>query len=355
MLRFSFTARRSRALKLEVRREQARMLDPRSGFSEIFSEIEIRSDPLTGARTIINVSRTARPKQGLKAADAGAQQNQNCPFCPANIEGGTPKFPADLIPEGRVRFGKAVLFPNLFPLSELHGVCAFTPVHRLDIVELRAEELFDGMGCCQKFFGIGEKLGYPWHYLGWNHLPPAGASILHPHFQTISSKEPIKGPEVSARASADHFKRQGSSFWGELVDQERNSPRFIGDTEGFVWLAPWAPTGAYEIEAISLNKSSLLDLDEGELHGLADGLSKSLSSLWSLGITSVNMGVMSLPGPEADSYGAAGDEFYRVNLRIMGRPGGGLSDRALLELYGGEVAVSTLPEEYAKAFRSAFG
>jgi hypothetical protein len=38
----------------------------------------------------------------------------------------------------------------------------------------------------------------------------------------------------------------------------------------------------------------------------------------------------------------------------MARPGAGMSDRALLELYGGEVGLSTLPEDYAGAIRAQF-
>jgi galactose-1-phosphate uridylyltransferase len=59
------------------------------------------------------------------------------------------------------------------------------------------------------------------------------------------------------------------------------------------------------------------------------------------------MGLYSMPRDE-------GEGSFRVQVRIMGRPSGAISDRALLELYGGEVGVTTLPEEYAKSMKERF-
>jgi galactose-1-phosphate uridylyltransferase len=332
-------------LKLEKLRERARILDPRAGLSEIASEIEVRVDPLTGARTRINVSRTMRPKQVLKSIEAGSMQN--CPFCPENILRETPEFPHDMVQEGRIRYGGALLFPNLFPLAGLHGVCVFSPPHELDIGRIRDQEINDGISCCKKFFAIGEGMGQPHHYLGWNHLPPAGASILHPHFQAILSKNPLMGVVASMDASKKYSQREGRIFWDDLIVAEKNSPRYIGESAGFVWLAPWAPTGAYEVMGISSGKASLLHLDENEIRGLSEGLVKVLKGFSNLGVASVNMGILSAPGAEEEGY-------YRVNLKITSRPSGGISDRALLELYGGEVAVTTLPEDYSSSLRTQF-
>jgi len=331
-------------LKLKRLREQARVLDPRNGFAQALSEVEVRIDPLTGARARINISRTSRPKQALKRAEEGAPQK--CPFCPENIERETPKFPPDLVPEGRIRSGGATIFPNLFPLSGVHAICAFTPAHKLDIDSFTTEELLDGLACCRKLFEAGEMWGLRSHFLGWNHLPPAGASLLHPHFQALVTEKALLGPASLFETSETYARREGMCYWSELTEVEMGSARFIGETPGFTWLAPWAPMGAYEVNGIC-RKSSLLTLNAEEMRGLASGITKVLAGLWSLGVTSVNMGLYSMPRDE-------GEGSFRVQVRIMGRPSGAISDRALLELYGGEVGVTTLPEEYAKSMKERF-
>lgn len=331
-------------MKLERLRDRARVLDPRNGFAESPSEVEVRIDPLTSARARINISRSSRPKQALKRAEEGPPQK--CPFCPENIEKETPKFPQDLVAEGRIKSGGATLFPNLFPLSGVHAICAFTPAHRLDIDSFKPEEILDGLICCRSLFEVGEARELRNHFLGWNHLPPAGASILHPHFQALITEKPLLGPSSLFEASEIYARREGRCYWSEIVDVELGSARFIGETPGFTWLAPWAPMGSFEVIGIG-KKSSMLVLDPGEMRGLALGITKVLGGLWNLGVTSINMGLYSMP--RGDGKGS-----FRTQVRIMARPSGTISDRALLELYGGEVGVTTLPEEYAKSMRERF-
>jgi galactose-1-phosphate uridylyltransferase len=331
-------------LRLDRHREEAKILDPRSGFSETISQIEVRIDPLTGARSRINISRTARPKQSLAKVETGSVTK--CLFCPESVETVTPKFPPSFLPEGRYRFGGATLFPNLFPLAGDHGICVFTPEHKLEIGKIKAEEVLDGLKCSLMFFSRSAEMGLPQHFLGWNHLPPAGASILHPHFQLVCSKEPLTGQKVLQEASRGYFRREGKDFWSQLTQAERSSPRFIGETHGFTWIAPWAPFGAFEVLGVS-RRASVMEMEPEELRGMAEGIAKVLRGYAGLGVASVNMGVFSLPA------GEGGDPF-RANVRIMSRPGTGMSDRALLELYGGEVGLSTLPEDYAGVLKEQF-
>ena len=39
---------------------------------------------------------------------------EGCPFCPEKAEKSTPRFPAELVPEGMTRVGEARTFPSLF-------------------------------------------------------------------------------------------------------------------------------------------------------------------------------------------------------------------------------------------------
>lgn len=346
MPRYTSTERRREELRLERFTESARILDPRSGFSESRQEVEVRVDPLTGAVCRINLARTSRPKQSLRRGEEVVPAK--CPFCPENLDSNTPKFPPDLVPEGRLRSGGAVLFPNLFPLSDLHGVCVFTPEHKLDLDKFLKREIHDGITCCIKFFEVCNRKGAPFHFLGWNHLSSSGASLLHPHFQIMASEKPLHGPKKCYDDSERYWRREGRSFWLDLISSERGSPRYIGETDGFLWFAPWAPTGAFEVLGVSGEaKVSLLQLEGQELEGLSEGIVKILGGLWNLGATSVTMAVTQMPaGKDAN--------WFSMNVRLMVRPSGNISDRAFLELYGGEVGLTTLPEDYAKTLRDKF-
>lgn len=333
--------------------EHARVLDPRSGFSERSYEVEVRVDPLTGSICRINKSRAMRPKQQapVQQAQRCEAPPSRCPFCPENIEKETPQFPADLVPGGRIRCGGAVLFPNLFPLAGLHGVCVFTPQHKLDLRSLLARELADGINCCKSFFEVGQSHGSPHHLLGWNFSSSAGASLLHPHFQVIASSREIEAVRLYAEASERYLRETGENYWAALAS-DSSSPRYIGRSGRFAWVAPWAPVGSLEVMGIydgngtGTGKTSLLELTEAEVDSLAEGIVKVIGVLSGQGVNAVNMGVFSVPDGDAESFS--------LSVRITARSGSNISDRAFLEIYGGEIGLTSLPEEYSKDFRAAF-
>lgn len=271
-----------------------------------------------------------------------------CPFCPENLEHSTPAFPPKLSAERRIRYGGAVLFPNLFPLSEMHAVCVFTPAHKVNLNEFTAKEIFDGIKCSIEFIRRCRTLGVENHLIGWNHLSQAGASMLHPHFQVIASREAISSILKLIELSRSFCASRKTSYWEELAREEMGSPRMIGRTEGFDWLAPWSPMGSYEVMGVcSSPKSSITELGDAEVMGLAEGVVKVIGGYWAAGASSLNMAVFS-----SACEGAGG--YFRVHARLMARPRGQISDKAFLELYGGEVGISVPPETYAGWIREMF-
>ncbi|MDD1776469.1 MAG: hypothetical protein LUP94_03840 [Candidatus Methanomethylicus sp.] len=147
------------------REEISKFLDPTKAFSEGVAFIE-EFDPLTGAVCRINATRAARPKQQLgKTVETPVAK---CSFCQPYIDTSTPKFPKDFCLDGRIKHGGAILFPNLFPLTDLHGVCVFTPQHKLDLNLFDAGEISDGLFASIEFLKAGREAGAPHHLLGWN-------------------------------------------------------------------------------------------------------------------------------------------------------------------------------------------
>ncbi|MDH7556052.1 MAG: hypothetical protein ACQXXL_03560 [Candidatus Methanosuratincola sp.] len=309
-------------------------------------EIEVRTDPLTGAVARINRARQGRPRQ--QEATPVPEAMKGCPFCRENIESSTPTFTPDFCQSGRIRAGRAVVFPNMYPLSPLHGVVVFTPEHKLEINGYGPEELADGIMASAAFARAASERGYPFHFLGWNHLSQAGASILHPHFQVIAGKSPVSSLRECIASCRSYREREGRCFWDDLLESEVGSQRYVGKTRGFSWIAPWAPTGTCEvIGVLEGEEPSLLELETECVLGLADGISRILRGYWELGIRSVTMGIFSLPPGH-------GEGTFRLHARIMGRSRRMGCDRAFLELYGWEVGLTEFPEEYAASLRGFF-
>jgi len=78
--------------------------------------IEYRLDPLTGGQTRINPARARRLRQAESDVEWEGiieRSRKACVFCPEQIEQKTPIFPKTICPEGRIRRGETVVFPNL--------------------------------------------------------------------------------------------------------------------------------------------------------------------------------------------------------------------------------------------------
>ncbi|MDH5806401.1 MAG: hypothetical protein QXW62_06290 [Candidatus Methanomethylicaceae archaeon] len=309
-------------------------LNPRKEFKKDKNEIEVRFDNLTGIVSRINKMRLYRPKQKIEKIE---YRPDYCPFCPNNIEKDTPKFPEEYVKEGRIKCGNAIVFPNLYPLAGLHGVCVFTPYHK--ITEINEKEILDGLEASLEFFSLGKRIGLPYHFLGWNHLSSAGASIVHPHFQLICSKKGLNYERILFKASKKYWKRKKRSYWNDLL---KYSNRYIGETEGMFWIAPWAPMGNFEV--IGINTKGYSSINREVLKGIVDGIVRILKSYWEMGINSINMGIFSYP-EQCD--------WFSFHVRIMARldmP----NDRGFLEIYCGEIGISTPPEVYAEHIRKFF-
>lgn len=236
----------------------------------------------------------------------------------------------------------------MYPLSSLHVVVVFTPEHRLEIQTFTKEEIAEGILASASFIRLASERGRPFHFLGWNHLSQAGASILHPHFQAIAGESPVSSIRECLASSMAYRVREGRCFWEEFLEAEVNSPRYVGRTNGFSWIAPWAPMGACEVIGVSDGQfSSILELETDQVFGLADGISRVLKGYWSMGLRAVTMGVYSLPP-------RSGEGAFRLHVRIMARSRRIGCDRAFLELYGWEVGLTDFPEEYAAAIRGFF-
>jgi galactose-1-phosphate uridylyltransferase len=327
--------------------------NPLKDFLEDVHTIEFRWDPLLGTISIINRNLTGKAQVLFGETDhdlieqVAEESRANCFMCPEKVTQYTPKYAANFIHSGRITKGDATLFPNLFPLSEFHAVCALTKDHYLELKNFSQDFLIDGLQACLEFIRQAtNKADSTMNYatINCNYLFPAGASVVHPHIQVLGGDIPYTFLDRLLKESYNYFQKYSSNYWKDLVIKEKEmNERYIGRTGTVEWITSFSPIGTNEIQGIVLNKSNFLELTDNDIISLVDGLSKILHYYGEEGWSTFNFTLYSGPLTEV--------EWFSCNLRIVSRPNVYKNYRAddyfLQKLLGTEILV-TSPELLAK-------
>jgi len=328
---------------VELRREllTAELLDPRSGFDRVRVPLEIRRDPLTGQSCRLLPEGSLPPPEQYDLEALAAQTRPACPFCAERIESETPRFPPEVWPEGRIRRGEAVLFPNLVAYSKWSSVSIYSPErHLLRLGELRPALIADNLASQAAFARavLRHDPSSRWVSVNANQLPPSGSSVFHPHLQ--GSAGPV--PTTVQRLLSELGPRRLRAY----VELEReDGVRVIGSTGGVEWLAAFAPVGPAELRAFVAGASSPEDLDDETVVGLADGLSRALRLYASLGFQSFNVALLGVPGADMLVLRLVGRAYFGPLLR---------SDTMWSERLHWETATDFAPELVARRGRELF-
>ena len=326
------------AAEVEFRRERysAELLDPRRSFERVRLPLEIRWDPLTGQSSRLLPEGSLQPPARLDEARLADQSRTDCPFCAPRVESATPRFPPEVVPEGRIRRGEALLFPNLNAYAQWSSVSIYSPDrHALGLDELDAALLADNLAAQVAFAGavLGHDPASAWISVNANHLPPSGSSIFHPHLQGAASPVPTTEQHRLAEVAPERFR--------DYLEAERGGERHLGSTGAADWLASFAPTGPAELRAFVPGCSCPSELDDELVRELGRGLSLGLGLYAELGFQSFNLAVYGAP---------AGTRGYPLNLRLVGRAYYGplhRSDAMWSERLHAESATDIAPEQVA--------
>jgi len=338
---------------------EARFLSPLLEFSEDVHLIEHRQDPLTGTMCLIGHNLTDKATMFFGATDKElihkvAQKSQaTCFMCPERVGSMTPMYSPDLLPEGRIKIGEATLFPNLFPLSEYHAVCALTHTHYLNLTDFSPKILADGIQACLEFIRSVNSLKKSFKYvtINCNYLFPAGASAVHPHMQVVGGDVPYTFLAQMYDGSQRYFEQFHSSYWNDLITTEKElGERYIGHTGDVEWISSFAPLGVNEIQGILCKKHNFLDLSQSDVFALGEGLSKILAFYAKNGYSTFNLAAYSGPLD-------APSEWFWSSVRIISRVNVYENYRAseyfLQKLLGDEVLI-TSPETLALQLKRKF-
>ena len=289
----------------------------------------------------------ARGEQNLEELIEASRVD--CSFCPENIEHATPKFLPEISKEGRIKVGESTVFPNLFPFAKYHAMTAVSEEHFLRIEDFTKDQIEDAINASIEFFKRIEAHGAKYFSLNWNHLPPSGASIIHPHLQLIGDEVPTHMTGTYLEASKKYHEENGQNYWPHMIkEEEKAGERFIGRTGRAAWISSFAPLGNNEITMVFEGASSILELAEEDVSDISDGLLRIFNGYSDMGKTSFNFSMYS---------GLRDMNDFFLNGKIITRPNAQkyfTADGGFMEALHKERIVETLPESLAAEFRRQF-
>jgi UDPglucose--hexose-1-phosphate uridylyltransferase len=326
---------------------------------------ELRTDPLTGLKTIVAAERAGRPNAGLQADPLPALEVEKDPFAeghedrtPPEVyairpDGGEPDTPGWLVrvvpnlypavsPDGEDPPPHAN--PDLFhavAATGQHEVIVNSPKPVLSLSELEPGEVETAMGAWRDRMRHHAELGASYVHLLVNERREAGASLPHTHAQLYA----LRFTPAAIAREREHFaayatRTMGGNLMQDLVQEEvRLRDRLVSIDDEALVLAPYASRLPYQLMVVPRRPSARFE-DEGPLGAAAlhDALSRLARRLGAP--PPLNLWVRTAP---------AGAESFCWRIDILPR----LTHLAGLELGTGVNLNIVAPERAAAELRDA--
>ena len=289
-------------------------LDPRRQFEPVTENFQVRFDPLTGRTGHFSHFGAIKPQKLDLEKYADPQIKGFCPFCREKKSGATPKFPPNVLPEGRLAKGEALLVPNLFPYDIYSAVAIMTDDHVVPLDRFSEQRLSDSFSVGIEFLQRVKSLdpSQPYHLMAWNYMPPSGGGLVHPHQQYFATAYPGNQFTDEFKAAESFYGKYHTDYWSELVREEQKiNRRYIGQTGSSHWLASFVSLGVLgEIMGVFPNVFCIEDFTEKNITDLISGIQKVFSYYLDNGIYSFNASLF---------CGPAGQSFFPAHFRIVPR------------------------------------
>jgi UDPglucose--hexose-1-phosphate uridylyltransferase len=340
--------------KIEFRKRMvhAPLLDPKENFSRKELTFEVRTDPLTGHHSRILPFRRRLPDTKIPT-ELVESTRKGCPFCPDGIDTFTPLFVSDLAPEGRIRKGRAVVFPNSFPYARHNWVVALTEDHLLQLDRFSVEILSDAFLAATEGIARAEKAGRGILYssINCNYLPQAGGGLFHPHFQVVAEEEPSAKQAAAIEGIRRYQEATGAFFWEDLLDEEkRMGERYIGNFGDVHFGASFSPLGILgEILILFINRRTIQDILPEDWNAFSEGLTRIFRYLIESKVVSFNFSIYSGSPEDLPSW-----VYARLCPRTL-MPPWNTNDINYFEKLHDEVICVLSPEDLCKEVRPYFG
>ncbi|MBI5017872.1 MAG: hypothetical protein HZB55_20565 [Deltaproteobacteria bacterium] len=304
----------SEGIHFETTEFASTFLDPRREFEPTVERIQVRLDPLTGRSVHLAHFGAIQPQRLDLESYGRAEVKGFCPFCPEHRHRATPRFPADVLPEGRLVAGETLLVPNLFPYDAFSAVAIMTHEHVVPLEGFTGGILEDAFSTGLKFLRVVRSLpGAPAHALmAWNYMPPSGGGLIHPHQQYFVTGHPGNRYTEELRACLMFDQRHGKDYWSELLREEaRRGERYVAEVGGSHWLASFAPIGVLgDLVCVFPGVFGLGDFTGKHVASLVEGLNCLFRYFSDAGIHSFNASLF---------FGQEGRKTFSAQFRIAPR------------------------------------
>lgn len=284
-------------------------------------KLEVRLDPLTEHQSILCDQLKGKISVLFPDTDYAYFQKRiddtkgQCFMCDGKWRKTSPRYPERIIPEGRLERGEVALFPNLFPLAPYHAVVMVGDKHGRTLEDFSSTLLFDAFSVCIDFiercFRVDREVRF--FTINANFMPPAGGSIVHPHFQIIGSPLPSTHHRLLLEKSLDYFRDTGSCYWLDLIETEKElGQRWLGEIGSSRWFTAFSPMGSNEVNAVWPHNSHFLQWNDQDVWSMAEGVNRVLLAYHDLKFSTFNLSCFSGPLEEAAPE-------FRCFLRLINR------------------------------------
>jgi UDPglucose--hexose-1-phosphate uridylyltransferase len=330
---------------------QASMLDPKEAETKNLT-FEVRTDPLTGHHSRILPFRRRLPDTRIPT-ELIESSRKGCPFCPDGIEAFTPRFLSGIAPEGRIRKGRAVLFPNSFPYAKHNWVVALTEDHLLQLDRFTTEVLVDGFLVAKEGIERVEKMeaGTAYSSINCNYLPQAGGGLFHPHFQVVVEEAPTAKQAAVIEGLKRYRKDTGSFFWEDCLSAEKRlGERYIGSFGNVHFWASFSPLGLLgEILIVFVDRPTIDHIAMEDWKGFSEGLVRIFKYLIESKVVSFNFSLYS-----GSDDGVRSWAYARFCPRTL-MPPWNTNDINYFEKLHDEVICVMSPEDLCRELKPYFG
>lgn len=332
---------------------------------------ELRKDPIVGRWVIISTDRAKRPTDFLR--ERFTQKGGFCPFCYGNesktppeilayrpTNGGPPpqpntpgwavrvvpnKFPALGI-EGSFNRQAEGMFDKVSGIGA-HEVIIETPEHAATMATLPEKRIEDVLWAYRdRILDLKQDRRFKYILIFKNHGEAAGASLEHPHSQLIALPILPKHVVEELEGAKQYYLLKERCVFCDVIRQELESGvRIIGENDGFVTLAPYAPRFPFETWILPKRHESSFENASSKTY---EDLAKALKTLLMKSDRVLDLPAYNLvihTGPLQES----GLDHYHWHVEFIPK----LTKTAGFEWGTGFYINPTPPEEAARFLREA--
>ena len=330
----------------------------------------LRFDVTSGDWVAFSDLRAKRPHEFLKRTPGSLSPphlDPLCPFCPGN-EARTPE-PTDIEPDvEQPSLWSVRVCPNKYPVLEptaTTGRRVLGPLFREMDGHGRHELLIESPdhGCSlanqplsqvervirvlhRRARALASDASLEVVQIFKNHGSVAGSSMVHPHFQIISTPVVPRQVRIKYQMAAEYYNTTGASVYADLCRAELQAAvRVVSVNDAFVAFTPFASRTPYETWIVPRHPSSTFDNAPSEtiaalppiLRDVLQRISRTLND------PPYNLVIHSAPRRHAD------EPDFVWHIELLPR----LATAAGFELATGMAINSVLPETAAETLRAS--